>query len=162
VKGAFALAAGCWLMLAAAPPEPSDGALIRLFRTHRADFETVRRMALAEHGIGRIAPDFIQSANGTMHPIALADRPSAARMRRYRALFRRIGAAGGIGFSRTRVYFYIYDAGLAGQGTSKAIVWTTDTLKPLRPDLDSPRDAVRPVSGFRHITPGWYLEYEAE
>lgn len=161
MRRTLVLAASFWLMLAAAPPEPTDAALIKSFTAHRAEFEAVRRMAVAEHGIGRIAPDFVLPSSGITDSPAPGDMPPPERMRRYRELFRQIGAAGGIGFSGTRVYFYIFDDGFGGQGTSKGIVWSAEPLTPMRRNLDLDK-AVRPVSGFRRIAPGWYLEYQAD
>ena len=138
---------------------PSDSKLIATFQTNRSDFEKVKVMAIEDAYVDRIAPGFVHySSSPKGHP-ALNEN----RLNIYRALFRKLGVKDGIGISPNKVYFYIYDSGLSGSGTSKGITWSSEEPDRIVPNLDTLRNAnAQPVLAWRRISGEWYLEYEAD
>lgn len=117
-------------------------------------------MAREESGVERIAPDFIRLTDNvdpseTQRRARLSDK----RWARYRRLFREAQVPGGVGISPDGVYFYVFDAGLAGGGSSRGYLWSPRPPKPLANEIHAAAPGAGGGDVFRPITGNWYLEY---
>lgn len=142
---------------------PADKTMLDQFAANRNCFETIVQMAQAERGVERISPSFVRLHDNVMPTTGerralLPDE----RWNTYKTLFRCAHVAGGIGIG-SGVYFYAYDAGLAGSGQSKGYLWSESLTGRLVKTLDGPLDAGQDgsVDAFRHIDGQWYLEFSS-
>jgi hypothetical protein len=160
-------ALGCLLLsaiLCSCANMPSDESMISQFDSQRSSFEKIVEMAQGEHGVERISSTFVR-LDGIMMPTD-AQRLGAisdARLREYRGLFQKIHDPNGIGLAPGRTYFYLHDAGIAGSGVSKGIVWSRQSPGKLVDNLDrfARGSPGKDAEAWRQIGDGWYLEYDS-
>jgi hypothetical protein len=140
-------------------PSP-DSTMIERFWRVRPDLEKVVAMTGQEHGLHRIATDFVQLDDDFAPTVAeRRAQLSDDRWAEYRRLFRRARLPDGVSFGPERVYFFDYATGFAGSGERKGYVWSPVAPSPLVGSLDDAADKPGPTDVFRHIDGPWYLEY---
>jgi len=141
-------------------PLPSDASLTQNFYEHRIDIERLRKMAVHDKNLIRIAPTFTRLQNDWSWPrtdIGI----SQSRWDLYRALFRKVGSDDGIDFDNT--YFQLTEAsrGLVTGGSSKGYIYTSTVPSPVVSTLDEfPRGANYDIWLYEHLTGNWYVFLE--
>jgi hypothetical protein len=138
---------------------PADEALLSNFRSHRADFERLLQMFLADKGLGRVAPDFTRPDA----PQSVGVAPE--RISEYRNLFKKLGLTAGIeGYEeKDHVWFHASTYGLAVTGSSKGYAHLKQRPALVVGSLDSYRHRdSRSFVVFRHIEGDWYLYFDYE
>ena len=145
---------------------PSSATLIQQWRDHRKEFDETLQMFLADTALGRVAPDFTRPED----PTTIGVRPE--RIARYRQLLRSAGVASGIeGYApKNMVWYRVSDRGLSISGSSKGIIWRSET--PGAPDLLlDDLDAFlaktfpghhRSFTAYQRLEGNWYLYYDYE
>lgn len=138
------------------PPHASDEELIANFRLHRAEFEHLRDMLVADKGLLRVAdqrtlPEDPQSVGVPQSRIA-----------EYRRLLKALGIRGGIAISEDRktIEFNASFRGYVTHNSEKGYIYTTEPAqKSLVPDLDVFLKS-EVGAGRRRIEDSWYLFFE--
>jgi len=138
---------------------PSDKKLIENFQTHKAAFDQLLRMFLADKGLGRVGEDFTRPENASSVGV------NAEGLKAYRRLFERLGLKGGVeGYDeKDIVLFYASAEGLSVSGSSKGYAYCKQRPPLVVEDLDSyksPGD--KSFTAFRHLEGNWYLFFERE
>lgn len=94
---------------------PSDASLIGNFQSHKAEFNRLLQMFLADKDLGRVAYNFTRPEN----PQAIG--VTGDRLKAYRELFDKLGLSAGIeGYGKKNVVlFHASTSGLSVTGSSK-------------------------------------------
>lgn len=136
---------------------PSDQSLLGNFQEHKAEFNQLLQMFLADKGLGRVAYSFTRPADPQTIGI------SAERLQQYRTMFSRLGLSEGIeGYDeKEAVWFRASAMGLSVSGSSKGYAYLKDPPPIIVGNLDSYRSPDgKSVGAFRHIEGNWYLYLE--
>jgi hypothetical protein len=149
----FALLTGC------SSKHPSDQSLLDNFQTHKAEFNQLLQMFLADKGLGRVAYDFTRPE----HPENIGI--SSDRLQQYRKLFSRLGLSEGIeGYDEKElVWFHASAQGLSVTGSGKGYAYLTKPPPLIVESLDNywSKDG-KSFTAFRHIEGNWYLYFDYE
>jgi hypothetical protein len=152
----FVLFASCVWQVFAPDLHPPDQLLLEQFQRHKAEFQQLLHMFIADRALERVATDFTRPEN----PSAVGIPPE--RIAHYRSLFQSLQLEAGIeGYgAKDTIWFLASTRGLAVSGSAKGYVYTRVPPATLTNDLDktSVKDGV-PI--YRHIEGNWYLYYEA-
>jgi hypothetical protein len=134
-------------------PHRSDAEMIQVFREHRAEFEKVRSMALADRLVARIDEDWTTPAN--LDPETVA---------RYRELFAVIKTPRGINIYRESgdIELLASTIGWVASGSTKGYIY--NEIKPrgtIVGSLDDPTGLnIVEVRYLKPIDGNWYLYFE--
>jgi hypothetical protein len=149
----------CVLLLVGCSRHPSDSALLKNFQSHRAEFNHLLVMFLADKGLGRVAYDFTRPED----PASVGVSPE--RLAEYRKLFDQLGLSAGIeGYGdKEEVQFYASTQGLSVSGSAKGFAYLTRPPSLLVDRLDNYRSKDgKSFTAFRHIEGNWYLYLDYE
>ncbi len=135
-------------------PHPSDDEMIRSFREHKQDYETLLQMFQLDAGLDRLGD---LAGDWPENPVDVG--VDEARLTRYRSLMLQLDVHSLERYIDNQVLFVTSTFGLAVSGSMKGYVYSEKPPTPLVGDTE--RDAVGPIGEvYRHIEGGWYLIYE--
>lgn len=164
--GVLLFAAGAWMGCTPARPLPPDASLGARFREHRKEFDALAAMALADtHLVGAGHDPLLMRFT-----VFVRDTPHANRMltdegvratgrSEYRGLLDRAGIPS---IARSREGHSVRFVVMSRGGARKGIIYSEDTLDPLRTSLDGeePPGAANQGPGYVPLAPRWFLFLE--
>ena len=138
---------------------PSDQSLLENFQTHKAEFDQLLQMFLADRGLGRVAYNFTRPENPEDVGV------TRERLKAYRALFDDLGISAGIeGYDeKDIVWLHASTYGLSVTGSSKGYAYLKERPELVVESLDAYRSQDgKSFTAFRHIEGNWYLYFDYE
>jgi hypothetical protein len=158
---AIAILAGLLLYLRSGSRPPAEEKLIKNFYAHRAAYERLRDMLLADQQLVRIAKWGVETTKSVVPQKPPAGDFPAGRYHEYLALFQETGSLGASraeGVRPESVGVWLWSSGWAGEAMHAEIVWSerepanqVDSLS----NFDKAPKPRHPV--FRKIEGHWYL-----
>lgn len=125
-----AIAAGLLILLSGCSKPPSDEQLVRRFEDHRAVYERLRDLLLADTNLKGVAPFGVQMADSPIYVTPPTPLVSSAKFQEYMSLLK---SAGGTRASRSEglhpvICIGVYAGGWAGDIRHKNICWRETPL----------------------------------
>jgi hypothetical protein len=153
--------AAAFLSACSSCPHPSDASLRAQFKSHKAEFNQLARMAQENTCIVRIDFDWTSPDESSLARCGV----TTERLREYRSLLKAVGAQSGLYLRQNRgeIGFIMSAYGLAvtGSGSSKGIVLRTHaTITTEEDSCTCEFDATDQAESFRPIEGNWYIAFE--
>lgn len=147
-----------WLYAAAQPPK--EAATIASFRTHRAQYEELREMLLADSALVRVADWGVQTLDSPVPQVPPEGKFPAPRFQKYLSLLSQIGAKGAFRTHETRpeIGILVWASGFAGDTRNVNISWRDDQPINQVASLDEFYRTPKPRKPvYRNIEGNWYM-----
>lgn len=147
-----------------------DEKLIENFQSHKAEFNQLLQMFLADKKFGRVASDFTRPASvagkcESPNSRTETEAGEEQKLAEYRRLFSVLGLSAGIeGYcEKATVFFYASTQGLSVSGSTKGYAYLSKAPEKSVDNLDNYRSADnQSFTAFRHIEGNWYLYFDYE
>ena len=147
-----------WFHFATRPP--TEAATIANFQTHRAEYDELRAMLLADNELVRVGGWGVQTSDSVVPQIPPQGKFPAARFQKYLSLLSEIGAKGAFRTQETRpeVGVQVWVSGFGGDTRHVNICWRENEPITQVRSLDEFYRTPRPrKSVYRHIEGDWYI-----
>lgn len=156
--GAVLFALGLWLHFASQPP--NQAATIDNFYRHRAEYDELRGMLLADSDLVRVADWGVQTSDSGAQQVPPQGKVPPDRFQKYLSLLRQIGAKGAFRTHGTRpeIGVQVWASGWAGDTRHVNVCWREDEPTNQVASLDEFYRTPEPrKSVYRHIEGNWYV-----
>lgn len=140
-----------------ASDHPSDKALTENFQSHKAEFDQLLQMFLADEGLSLV--DFGWTLPKEPESIGVTQE----RLEQYRKLFREVNLSKGIHSHKTKgiVWFTASTRGLGISGSGKGYAYATKRPELVVDDLDNYKSKNgKSFTAYKHIEGNWYLYFD--
>jgi hypothetical protein len=147
-----------WFHIATQPP--NEAVTIANFRTHRAVYDKLREMLLADNDLVRVADWGVETADSVVPQLPPQGKFPADRFQNYVSLLGEIGAKGAFRThdTPTEIGVQVWASGFAGDTRHINICWREDHPTNQVASLDEFYRSPKPrKSAYRHIEGNWYI-----
>jgi hypothetical protein len=147
-----------WLHIATRPPD--EAATIANFYAHRAEYDELREMLLADNDLIRVAEWGVQTSDSAVPQFPPPGRFPAVRYRKYLSLLTEIGAKGAFRTHQAspEIGVQVWASGFAGDTRHVNVCWREGGPTNQVASLDGFYRTPKPrKSVYRHIEGNWYL-----
>jgi hypothetical protein len=148
------------LLLHFATQPPNEAATIDNFYRHRAEYDQLRGMLLADSDLVRVADWGVQTSDSAPPQVPPQGKFPPDRFQKYLSLLREIGAKGAFRTHETRpeISIQVWVSGFAGDTRHVNICWREDEPTNQVTSLDEFYRRPKPrKSVYRHIEGNWYV-----
>jgi hypothetical protein len=138
---------------------PSDQVLLTDFENHKAEFNQLLEMFLADKKMSRVSYHFTRPENPSEVGV------SEQRLQEYRDLFAKLDLSDGMEGNKDKdmVWFYASLSGVTVATSSKGFAYSSKPPQYLANSLDGYRSPDgKAYTVFRHIEGNWYLYLDVE
>lgn len=157
----FAVLVGFFLYLRHTSGPPKEAKLMKNFNDHRAAFEKLREMLVADTQVRRVADWGVETTKGTFSPVA--GRFPDDRYAQYLALLKEAG--GGLAYrvegEHPNPGILVWASGFGGDTAHVGISWDdlqpTNQVTSLDEHIQKRKDGEERRVVYRHIDGNWYL-----
>ena len=147
-----------WFHFATRPP--NEAATIANFYAHRAGYDELREMLLADNDLVRVADWGVQTSDSAVPQVPPQGNFPAGRYRKYLSLLTEIGAMGAFRTheAHPEIGVQVWVSGFAGDTRHVNVCWREDKPTNQVASLDEFYRTPKPrQSAYRHIEGNWYI-----